>query len=56
MKKGVQLRMLGIIVLIVLAIVDAIAYFVPIVAIAAIIILLFKPKWFHKFINNIYAE
>ena len=54
MKQSIQLRILAVIVLIVLAVVDALAAFIPIVAIAGIVIILFKPRGFHKFINNIY--
>lgn len=54
MKQSTRLQTLAIIILIVLAVIDAIAYFVPIAAIAGIVILLFKPKWFLNFINKIY--
>jgi hypothetical protein len=48
------MRTLGIVVLAVLAVIDAIVVFVPLVALGGIIILLFKPKWFRTFIDSIY--
>ena len=54
MKRSTSMRILGITVLAVLAAVDAITVFVPIVALAGIVILLFKPKWFRTFINDLY--
>ena len=53
MKKSTQLRILGIIVLIVLAFVDAIPY-TSIAALGGIVILLFRPKGFLNFIEKMY--
>ena len=53
MKKSTQLRILGIIVLIVLAFVDAIPY-TSIVALGGIVILLFRPKGFLALIKKMY--
>ncbi|HUT66633.1 MAG TPA: hypothetical protein VMZ05_10880 [Spirochaetota bacterium] len=53
MKKSTQLRILGIIVLIVLAFVDAIPY-TSIAALGGIVILLFRPKGFLNLIEKMY--
>jgi len=53
MKKSTQLRILGVLVLIVLAVVDAIPY-TSIAALGGIVILLFRPKGFLTFIKKIY--
>jgi hypothetical protein len=53
MKRSTQLRILGIVVLIVLAFVDAIPY-TSIAALGGIVILLFRPKGFRSFIEKIY--
>jgi hypothetical protein len=54
MKKSLQLRILATIILIGLAIVDAIAFIAPIAAIGAIILILFRPKWLFTFFEKIY--
>ncbi len=54
MEDGMRYRIMGIILLIVLAVVDAFLVFVPIVAILGLIILLFKPKWFYNIIVKMY--
>ncbi len=54
MKRSIWLQILAILVFIVLAIIDAFSLYIPIVAIAGIILLLFKPKWLRTFINKIY--
>jgi len=54
MKRSTWMRIIAIVVLAVLAAVDAIVVFVPLVALAGIVILLFKPKWFRTFINDLY--
>jgi len=53
MKKSTQLRILGIIVLIVIAFVDAIPY-TSIAALGCIVILLFRPKGFLNLIEKMY--
>ena len=53
MQKSTQLRILGIIVLIVIAFVDAIP-FTPVAALGGIVILLFRPKGFLNYIEKIY--
>ncbi len=54
MKQSTQLRIFAILILIVLAIVDAFSFFVPIVAILGLVVILWKPKWLRNFINKIY--
>ena len=56
MKKSVKFQIIGTIILIILAVVDAFSVFVPIVAIAFLAIILFKPMWFFNFIKNIYSN
>ncbi len=55
MKKSVQLQIITIVLLVVVAVVDAIAVFVPITAVVWIFLILFKPKWFQRFVNNLYS-
>ena len=56
MKKSVLLRIIAIVILIGIAIVDAITVFIPITAVAAIALLLFRPKWLLKFFDRIYER
>jgi hypothetical protein len=53
MQKSTQFRLIGIIVLIIIAFVDAIP-FTPVAALGGIIILLFRPKGFLNYIEKIY--
>ncbi|MBN2323862.1 MAG: hypothetical protein JXQ30_09010 [Spirochaetes bacterium] len=53
MKQSTQLRILSVIVLVVLAFVDAIPY-TSIAALGGIVIILFRPKGFLTFIERIY--
>jgi len=55
-KKSVLLRIIAIVILIGIAIVDAITVFIPITAVAAIALLLFRPKWLLKFFDRIYER
>ena len=54
MKRSAKYQIIAILILIVLAVVDAFSVFVPIVAIIAIAIFLFKPKWFANFVKYLY--
>lgn len=54
MKQSTQLRIFAILILIVLAIVDAFSFFVPVVAILGLILILWKPKWLRNFIYKVY--
>ncbi len=56
MKKSTQLRIITIVLLVGLAVVDAIAFVVPIAAIIGIILFLFRPKWLLTFIEKIYDK
>jgi len=56
MKKSTQLQLYGVVIMVILAIIDAFIIFVPIVAILMIILLLFKPHWFCNYINNLYEK
>ncbi len=56
MKESTKVQLLAVIILIVLAVVDAFLVFVPIVAILGIAIVLFKPKWFLRSVKNIFGE
>ena len=53
MKESTQLRVLAIVILIALAFVDAIP-FTAITALAGIVLVLFRPKWFRNFVDRIY--
>jgi len=55
-KKSTLLRIIAIAVLIGIAIVDAITVFIPIAAVAAIALLLFRPKWLLNFFDKIYER
>jgi hypothetical protein len=54
MKKSVQSQIIAIVILIAIAIVDALSVFVPIAAGILIALILFKPKWLFKFFNTLY--
>ncbi len=56
MKRSIKYQIIAILILITLAVLDAFSVFVPIVAIIAIAILLFKPKWFANFVKYLYEE
>jgi hypothetical protein len=53
MQKSTQLRILGIIILIVIAFLDALP-FTPVAALGGIVILLFRPKGFLNYIERLY--
>jgi hypothetical protein len=55
MKKSTQLQIIAILILIVIAIVDAFP-FTPVAAISAIALLLFRPKWLFRFFEKLYDE
>jgi hypothetical protein len=54
MSTSLQLRFLAIAVLFVLAVLDAVALYFPIVALGGIILLLIKPKWLFNFFARVY--
>lgn len=56
MSTSLQLRIIAIVVLMVLAVIDAIAMFVPIVALGGIALLLFRPKWLFNFFAKVYGR
>jgi len=56
MNRSTKYQIIAILVLTILAIVDAFSVFIPIVAIIGIAIFLFKPKWFANFVKNIYEQ
>lgn len=56
MKQSTQLQIMAIIVIILFGILDVIAMYVPLVAIGALVILLFKPKWFFNLVRKLYEE
>jgi phosphoserine aminotransferase len=54
MNKSVQWQILAIIILVAIAIVDALSVFIPIAAGIGIALVLFKPKWLFKFFKTLY--
>jgi hypothetical protein len=56
MKKSTQWQIIAVVILIAIAIVDALSVFIPIAAIAAIALLLFKPKWLFTFFEKLYDK
>ena len=56
MKKSTQLRIITIVLLVGLAVIDAIAFVVPIAAVIGIFLFLFRPKWLLTFIEKIYDK
>jgi hypothetical protein len=56
MKKSTQWRIIAVLILVAIAIVDALSFFVPIAAIAAIALLLFRPKWLFHFFEKLYDK
>ena len=56
MKKSTQWQIIAVLILVAIAIVDAISFFVPIAAIAVIALLLFRPKWLFRFFEKLYDK
>lgn len=56
MKKSTQLQIIAVVILIAIAVVDALSVFVPIAAIGAIALLLFRPKWLFNFFEKLYDK
>ena len=56
MKKSTQLQIIAVVILIAIAVVDALSVFVPIAAIALIALLLFRPKWLFHFFEKLYDK
>jgi len=56
MKKSTQWQIIAVLILVVIAIADALSVFVPIAAIAAIALLLFRPKWLFHFFEKLYDK
>jgi len=54
MRKSTQLQIMAVLIFVVLAVVDALSVFVPIVAIAVIALMLFRPKWLFRFFQKLY--
>lgn len=54
MRKSTLLQIVAVLILVAIAIVDAFSLFVPIAAIAAIGLLLFRPKWLFRFFQKLY--
>jgi len=55
MEKKTKLQLYGVLILVMLAVVDAFTIFVPVVAILVIILLLFKPRWLYNYIKELYG-
>jgi phosphoserine aminotransferase len=56
MSTSAKLRIFAVVVLIVLAVFDGIAFYIPIVAIVGIALLLFRPAWLFKFIAKVFDK
>lgn len=56
MKQSTKWQIIVIVILIAIAVVDALSVFVPITAIAAIALLLFRPKWLLHFFEKLYDK
>ena len=54
MKQSTQIRIFAILILIVLAAIDAFSMFVPVVAFLGIVLILWRPKWLRNFIEKVY--
>ena len=54
MKQSTQVRIFAILILVVLAVIDAFSFFVPVVAFLGIILILWRPKWLRSFIEKAY--
>ena len=55
MRKSMKLQILTAVVLIVVAVIDAVSIFVPLVALGALALVLFKPRWLLIYIQNLYG-
>ena len=53
MRKSTQLQIMAVLIFVVLAVVDALSVFVPIVAIAVIALMLFRPTWLVRFFQKL---
>ena len=56
MKKSTQWQIIAVLILIAIAVVDAISIYLPLAAIGGIALLLFKPKWLFTFFQKIYEK
>ena len=56
MKKSTQWQIIAVLILVAIAIVDALSIFVPIAAIATIALLLFRPKWLFRYFEKLYDK
>ena len=54
MKQSTQVRIFAILILVVLAAIDAFSMFVPVVAFIGIVLILWRPKWLRTFIEKAY--
>jgi uncharacterized membrane protein len=54
MKQSIQIRIFAILILAILAVIDAFSIFVPVVAFIGIILILWRPKWLRTFIDKLY--
>lgn len=54
MKQSTQVRIFAILILVVLAAIDAVSMFVPVVAFIGIVLILWRPKWLRNFIEKAY--
>lgn len=56
MRKSTQLQIMAVLILVAIAVVDALSVFVPIAAIAVIALILFRPKWLFRFFHKLYDK
>ena len=56
MRKSTRLQIMAVLILVAIAVADALSVFVPIAAIAVIALVLFRPKWLFRFFQKLYDE
>jgi hypothetical protein len=56
MKKSVKLQIFTAVVLVVIAALDAVSIFIPVAAVAALALILFKPKWLLTYFQDLYGK
>lgn len=55
MKKSIQLQMTTAAVLVIIAVLDAFVIFIPLAALGALALVLFKPRWLLAYMQNLYG-
>jgi hypothetical protein len=55
MKKSMQLQVTTVAVLVIIAVLDAFSLFIPLAALGALALVLFKPRWLLTYMQNLYG-